>query len=108
VVVDAEAMLAAHATQLCPRGVERAATRLLAHLDPDGVAPLDPPHHESAPPTPTTHPGDSSTPTPHPPARAPLSGLADRYFADTDAPPDVERDMRALLDDFVNRAPCPR
>jgi len=43
VVVDAEAMLAAHATQLCPRGVERAATRLLAHLDPDGVAPLDPP-----------------------------------------------------------------
>ena len=46
VVADAEAMLAEHATGFSPRGVERAATRLLAHLDPDGVAPLDPPPSE--------------------------------------------------------------
>lgn len=42
-VADAEELLAGHATQLSPCGVEKAATRLLAHLDPDGVAPLDPP-----------------------------------------------------------------
>jgi len=42
-VADAEELLAGHATQLSPCGVEKAATRLLAHLDADGVAPLDPP-----------------------------------------------------------------
>ena len=46
VVAAAEATLARHATQLSPRGTERAAARLLAHLDPDGVAPLDPPEPE--------------------------------------------------------------
>ena len=42
-VADAEALLAEQARQLAPRGLQRVADRLLAHLDPDGVAPLDPP-----------------------------------------------------------------
>ena len=43
VVADAEETLAQAATQLSPRATERVASRLLGHLDPDGVAPLDPP-----------------------------------------------------------------
>ena len=43
VVAGAEATLAGAATQLAPHGVEKVAKRLLAHLDPDGAAPLDPP-----------------------------------------------------------------
>ena len=40
---DAEARLADAATRLAPYALDKVAGRVLAHLDPDGVAPLDPP-----------------------------------------------------------------
>ncbi|MHC1560497.1 HNH endonuclease signature motif containing protein [Actinomycetospora sp. C-140] len=39
VVAEAESRLAEDARELGPRGLEKAAARLLAHLDPDGAAP---------------------------------------------------------------------
>ena len=41
-VAAAEAALAQAATLMAPHAVDKVATRLRAHLDPDGVAPLDP------------------------------------------------------------------
>ena len=40
----AETTLAEAATRLSPHALEKAATRLRGYLDPDGVAPPDPPH----------------------------------------------------------------
>ena len=42
-VADAETLLAEQARTLPPAAVDKLARRVLAHLDPDGVAPLDPP-----------------------------------------------------------------
>ena len=43
VVTDAEAALVEHAATLAPAGLARAARRLVETLDPDGIAPVDPP-----------------------------------------------------------------
>ena len=45
-LVDAEALLAEQARTLSPAGVEKLGRRIHAHLDPDGVAPVDPPAPE--------------------------------------------------------------